>query len=686
MTEKTDKKRDAPVSYRPPAKLRDEFYRRVEASGLPVNAYITKALFNLVTPRGTRRPPIEKEMLALLLARSAAIRDALDGVARVAGDEGRAADALQTACDELAVIRAALMKINGARAVIPFGSQRALGQDLATHLQNAQDNERLEVAQVRGAVARDLHSAFAEWEAQAANLTRCTNYLYSLSVNPDQRQGRLSKEQYLDYIERTESRLGLSGQPRAIVFHIKKDRNGVPREHCHVVWSRIDAERGKARHIAFDHEKLMMVTREFARDHGLRLPDGYYKDKTQDRRRNRQMAYKEKRQEDFGGLSLEQRKVQVTAAWDRRDTARSFVRSLEDLGYILSTGNKDYVLVDLYGHMNSLPKLIDDKKVRTKDVRAFLDKEFPKDSLPTVDEARALASAHRTAMELFSKGEERAAREATEKQRREELQRKQQPRRQSVEQEAKALADRQRQTRKEFSERQKQERLAFRQGYLQESRRIRLDRAAHRPQGLAAFIGRVTGVELITKKIHEYRDATRYKLFLAQKKELDERQQRDAAALDRRQTLEALTMQRRLRALDLIEKRELRSLETTLLKERRVEERERTSRAPSPPEPVQTRADEFNRVAKKPIDLTAEFERASGSGGDQSDASGGAVQEPAPEAEVTIRRRKRTQDRLQDSERTAGLKNSDRAPEGDKPSPDTPAPRRRRDRDFDRGR
>ena len=111
MTEKTDQKRDAPVSYRPPAKLRDELYRRIEASGLPVNAYITKALFDLPTPRGTRRPPVEKEMLALLLARSAAIRDALDSTARVAGDEANAADALKAACDELAVIRAALMTL-----------------------------------------------------------------------------------------------------------------------------------------------------------------------------------------------------------------------------------------------------------------------------------------------------------------------------------------------------------------------------------------------------------------------------------------------------------------------------------------------------------------------------------------------------------------------------------------------
>jgi len=111
MTDKTDKKRDSPVSYRPPAELRDEFRRRVEMSGLSVNAYITKALFDLATPRRSRRPPVEKQMLAQLLARSAAIRDALENAAHVAGDEPHAADALQTACDELTVIRAALLKM-----------------------------------------------------------------------------------------------------------------------------------------------------------------------------------------------------------------------------------------------------------------------------------------------------------------------------------------------------------------------------------------------------------------------------------------------------------------------------------------------------------------------------------------------------------------------------------------------
>ena len=60
------------------------------------------------------------------------------------------------------------------------GSQRAGGSDLATHLMNSFDNELVEIAELYGTVAGDLHGAFAEMEAVAAG-TRAENYLYSLS-------------------------------------------------------------------------------------------------------------------------------------------------------------------------------------------------------------------------------------------------------------------------------------------------------------------------------------------------------------------------------------------------------------------------------------------------------------------------------------------------------------------------
>jgi hypothetical protein len=156
--------------------------------------------------------------------------------------------------------------------MIPKASQRAGGDELATHLLNAHQNELIEIAEIRGAIARDPHGAFAEWKFQADALTRCKKYLYSLSISPDYRLGEFTREQYLDYADRVEKALGLSGQPRVLVFHEKEGRL-----HAHVVWSRIDVSRGKAIHISYDHMKLKQVTIEFARDHGLELPDGYFK-------------------------------------------------------------------------------------------------------------------------------------------------------------------------------------------------------------------------------------------------------------------------------------------------------------------------------------------------------------------------------------------------------------------------
>ena len=63
------------------------------------------------------------------------------------------------------------------------GSQRGNGADLATHLMNSFDNERIEIAEVYGTVAGDLMGAFAEFEVVARG-TKAKQYLYSLSINP----------------------------------------------------------------------------------------------------------------------------------------------------------------------------------------------------------------------------------------------------------------------------------------------------------------------------------------------------------------------------------------------------------------------------------------------------------------------------------------------------------------------
>src|SRR5208282_4908565 len=96
------------------------------------------------------------------------------------------------------------------------GNRRDGGQELATQLLNADNNRRIDILEVRGAVAQDLHGAFEEWEAQSW-ATNCIKYLYSLSINPDPSQHSLTHAQYFELIERAGEKLGLSAQPRAVV-------------------------------------------------------------------------------------------------------------------------------------------------------------------------------------------------------------------------------------------------------------------------------------------------------------------------------------------------------------------------------------------------------------------------------------------------------------------------------------
>jgi len=440
--------------------------------------------------------------------------------------------------------------------MIPKASQRGGGKDLATHLLNAFDNEYVEVAEVSGAIAPDLHGAFAEWEAIATGLTKCRNYLYSLSVNPDLGQGQLSRAQYMDYVDRVEKALGLEGQPRAIVYHIKDGR-----EHCHVVWSRIDYQNEKAVHLAFDREKLMMVTRQFAREHGLELPDGYGPGRF-DEKRQKTSLY-ERAQERATGLSKEERQLLVTQAWRQSDSPKAFVRALEELGYVLATGNRPYVLVDIYGGMNALPKLIDDRSVRTKDIRAFLEKEFPPEALPTVEEAKALVAQHRKAREQFAKAQEAGAQRA-------QLERAQAVRREKVEAERAAMLARQLQEREALAREQLAARQGLRAEYLAEVARVKQQREEARPTGLAAFLGRVTGVSALIHRVQRYRDAKRYLAFRESKQGLAAGHKAEMGVLQHRHTLQALDMNRQVKALAAVETRERKALEETRLREQRI--------------------------------------------------------------------------------------------------------------------
>ena len=113
--------------------------------------------------------------------------------------------------------------------------------------------------------------------------------------------------------------------------------------------------------------------------------------------------------------------------------------------------------------------MIDDRQVRTKDIRAFLEKDYPLESLPTVDEARALARDHRKALEDFEKAEARSDRIDT-------LKRQQAERRSKTEGEQNVMRERQREAVKQLQAEQAGARRGLKAAFLAEARRIRAER------------------------------------------------------------------------------------------------------------------------------------------------------------------------------------------------------------------
>ena len=106
MPDKTAHRRDAPISYRPPKALREEFYRRLEDPGLSMNAFITRGVLGNKSPRAQN----ERLLLARLLQEAGRIADRLHDM-----QPAEAEPALKAALDDLAQIRAALLVLMGRR-------------------------------------------------------------------------------------------------------------------------------------------------------------------------------------------------------------------------------------------------------------------------------------------------------------------------------------------------------------------------------------------------------------------------------------------------------------------------------------------------------------------------------------------------------------------------------------------
>ncbi|MDX2259280.1 MAG: relaxase [Hyphomicrobiaceae bacterium] len=254
------------------------------------------------------------------------------------------------------------------------GSQRGGGQDLAGHLLRMDENEHVRVHELRGFASDGLPGAFREAEAVARG-TRCRQYLFSLSFNPPE-GAAVTEAAFEDAIDRAENTLGLTGQPRAVVFHEKEGRR-----HAHCVWSRIDPETMTARPMSFFKTRLTPLSRDLYLEHGWDMPRGLAEKGARDPGNFTLAQWQQAKRQGRDPRWLSET---VQSCWQRSDSRAAFIQSLQERGLHLAKGDRrGFVAVDYTGEVHALSRLLGVK------ARAVHDRLGEGNDLPGVSETRA---------------------------------------------------------------------------------------------------------------------------------------------------------------------------------------------------------------------------------------------------------------------------------------------------------
>ncbi len=255
-------------------------------------------------------------------------------------------------------------------------SQRGGGMQLAVHLLKP-ENEHVELHEISGFIADDLAGAFKEVYAISKG-TRCKQFLFSLSLNPPGMEN-VPVEVFEDVIARIEAKMGLAGQPRAIVFHEKQGRR-----HAHCVWSRIDAAKMKAINLPHFKLKLTELSRQIYLEQGWEMPRGLEDFADRDPLNYSQAEAQQAKRVKRDTKTL---KAMFQKCWEMSDSRAAFAHALKEQGLILARGDRrGFVAVDVAGEVYAIARWVG---VKTMEVRVRLG---DLEGLPNVEEAIAILS------------------------------------------------------------------------------------------------------------------------------------------------------------------------------------------------------------------------------------------------------------------------------------------------------
>jgi hypothetical protein len=235
-----------------------------------------------------------------------------------------------------------------------------------------------------------------------SRLTSGTKGLYHANIDP-RRGDAMSGADWIRAVDILEEQLGLTGQARVVVQHVKDGR-----AHCHVVWQRCDAERRVLISDSHNYRKheiaAVKMEHEFGHAHVQnrafagrpRDPDNikHFADARPLRVSFDQAAWHKAQR---SGIHPKQQRAEITHLFRQSDSGKAFRAALKSRGYQLAKGDKrpdTYFVVDRAGEAHRLHDQIsarrkDGKKEYKKaDIDARL-KDLPPAQLAAVAAVKA---------------------------------------------------------------------------------------------------------------------------------------------------------------------------------------------------------------------------------------------------------------------------------------------------------
>lgn len=267
------------------------------------------------------------------------------------------------------------------------GSARTNPDNLARHLLNRKDNERIAIVGNLNLTVPDNDIAGALREMVAiAKGTNCEKPLYHAIISPEPGE-TMGPDGWAKSVDVLEKVLGLQDHQRVVLLHKKHGR-----EHVHVVWNRVDIDRMKAVSMSHNYRKHERAARILERVLGHAktpsksqrrqpektperepgdpgLPKTAEKLRTQDIRKVVENAPREglshfehQRQKR---LNIDEKAIrkEVAAAWREASTPDEFKKKIEAAGMRLVNGERGPLILDESGGYRTVARCVSGLKV-----------------------------------------------------------------------------------------------------------------------------------------------------------------------------------------------------------------------------------------------------------------------------------------------------------------------------------